>query len=341
MNIELTALKFSQGKLLLLDQTRLPQEEHWLKIETTKDMVSAIQKLQVRGAPMIGVAASLMIAKLAIDKVSIAEILEDSQKLFEARPTAVNLMTCIKRLQKMIFEGTHRDQLIVEARKIASEDIELCDRIAKNGEPLINDGEGILTHCNTGSLATAGIGTAFGIIRKAHESGKKIHVYVDETRPLLQGGRLTAWECEKFGIPYTLICDNMAASLMAQGKIQKVFVGSDRIAMNGDFANKIGTYSVAVLANYHKIPFYVAAPYTTVDTECVSGEQIPIEQRHADEVRGATGVFGKITWAPLRSEVYNPSFDVTPFSLISGWVLDSALLGPAEIQASALKKQTR
>ncbi|MGZ3690948.1 MAG: S-methyl-5-thioribose-1-phosphate isomerase, partial [Pseudobdellovibrio sp.] len=204
------------------------------------------------------------------------------------------------------------------AVRIFNEDVELCEKMAANGATLINDGDQILTHCNTGGLATAGVGTALGVIRKAHEQGKKIHVYVDETRPLLQGGRLTAWELSKLNIPCTLITDNMAAHLMSLKKINKAIVGSDRIAVNGDFANKIGTYSVAVNCHYHQIPFYVAAPYTTVDPECANGSQIPIEQRNKKEVQG----YGELLWAPHEVAVYNPSFDVTPHKLVSAWILD-------------------
>ncbi|MEK6554298.1 MAG: S-methyl-5-thioribose-1-phosphate isomerase, partial [Bdellovibrionota bacterium] len=193
------------------------------------------------------------------------------------------------------------------------------------------DGEQILTHCNTGALATAGWGTALGAIRKAHEQGKKIHVYVDETRPLLQGGRLTAWELAKLGIPHTLICDNMAGMLMAQGRVSKVFVGSDRIARNGDFANKIGTYSVAVLAQYHKVPFYVAAPFTTVDALTASGKDIPIEERNPKEVRGEM--------SPQDAPVYNPAFDVTPAELVTGWVLDNGVFNKDQITSGEFLKR--
>ena len=224
------------------------------------------------------------------------------------------------------------------AVKIFNEDVTLCDQIAENGAALIEDGDQILTHCNTGGLATAGVGTALGVIRKAHAQGKKIHVYIDETRPLLQGGRLTAWELQKLNIPCTLITDSMAAHLMSLKKINKAIVGSDRIAINGDFANKIGTYSVAVNCSYHQIPFYVAAPYTTVDPKCQHGGEIPIEQRPANEVLGASGSFGKVLWAPIGVQVYNPAFDVTPAKLVTNWILDKAAYSKKDIESGILKE---
>lgn len=309
-------------ELKLLDQTLLPQQEKWITIETTNQMIEAIKKLQVRGAPLIGVAASLQLAQEAALEFNISDLIIKAQALYQARPTAVNLMNCIDRLQILLSEKVTQTDFIKAAISLFNEDVQLCQSIAKNGEGLINDGDSILTHCNTGGLATAGVGTALGIILKAHQSGKKIHVYVDETRPLLQGARLTAWELQKHGVPCTLMTDNMAAQLMSLGKINKVFVGSDRIAANGDFANKIGTYSVAVNSHYHKIPFYVAAPFTTVDPLCTEGKNIPIEQRSSVEVTGAQGFFGNVQWAPSNINVYNPSFDVTPAHLTTAWIMD-------------------
>ena len=308
-------------EIRLLDQTKLPHTEKWLVIEDLPQMIEAIKALRVRGAPLIGVAASLMLGKLAFEKTEKNNLLKMAQELYEARPTAVNLMICIDRVTKLMDEGGTNEKVIELAIQIFNEDVELCERMATNGAALINDGDNILTHCNTGGLATAGIGTALGVIRKAHEQGKRIHVYIDETRPLLQGGRLTAWELQKLDIPCTLITDNMAAHLMSLKKITKAIVGSDRIAVNGDFANKIGTYSVAVNCKYHGIPFYVAAPYTTVDPQCANGEAIPIEQRNKNEVLG----YGELQWAPKGINVYNPSFDVTPASLVTNWILDKAV----------------
>lgn len=322
MKLESLALKWNSGQLEILDQTLLPHQESWITIENPDQMIVAIQALKVRGAPLIGVAASLCLAQAALKGAGSEELLQQAQRLYEARPTAVNLMNCIDRMNHVIRNGGSAALILEKAQEIFYQDVELCRRIAKNGADLIQDGDQILTHCNTGGLATAGVGTALGIIRKAHEQGKKIHVYVDETRPLLQGARLTAWELQKLQIPMTLVTDNMAAHLMSLGRISKVFVGSDRIAANGDFANKIGTYGVAVLSHYHKIPFYVAAPFTTVDSACSSGQEIPIEQRRPQEIWGYKSAQEEIFWVPQNTPVYNPSFDVTPHHLVSGWVMD-------------------
>lgn len=325
-------------QIRLLDQTLLPHQEKWLVIETAEQMIEAIQSLRVRGAPLIGIAASLMLGKLALEKTTTSELLKIADQLYEARPTAVNLMICIDRMKKVMRENFSIDNTVQSAISIFNEDVELCERIARHGAELIQDGDQILTHCNTGGLATAGVGTALGVIRFAHQQGKKIHVYVDETRPLLQGGRLTAWELSKLNIPCTLITDNMAAHLMSLKKINKAIVGSDRIALNGDFANKIGTYSVAVSCAYHHIPFYVAAPMTTVDVHCLSGDLIPIEQRPSFEVQGVRGSFGEVNWAPAHVKVYNPAFDVTPASLVSGWILDRGVFTKKDIENKILKE---
>ena len=325
-------------QIRLLDQTLLPHQEKWLVIETAEQMIEAIQSLRVRGAPLIGIAASLMLGKLALEKTTTSELLKIADQLYEARPTAVNLMICIDRMKKVMRENFSIDNTVQSAISIFNEDVELCERIARHGAELIQDGDQILTHCNTGGLATAGVGTALGVIRFAHQQGKKIHVYIDETRPLLQGGRLTAWELSKLNIPCTLITDNMAAHLMSLKKINKAIVGSDRIALNGDFANKIGTYSVAVSCAYHHIPFYVAAPMTTVDVHCLSGDLIPIEQRPSFEVQGVRGSFGEVNWAPAHVKVYNPAFDVTPASLVSGWILDRGVFTKKDIENKILKE---
>lgn len=308
MNLSSLGLRFQEGKLEILDQTLLPHEEKWFPADTVDLMVEHIKRLAVRGAPLIGVSAALA---LALDQERLEE---KAIKMREARPTAVNLMHAVDRMV-----ATHREgkPLLEEATKIFREDVLLCESMAKRAAAFLENGTSVLTHCNTGGLATVGVGTALGAIRMAHEAGKKIHVFVDETRPLLQGARLTAWELEKLGIPYTLICDNMAASLMRTGKISHVLVGADRIAANGDVANKIGTYGVAVLAHHHKIPFMVVAPSTTLDLNCPDGSQIPIEERAPEEVRS-----GK---APRNAKVWNPAFDVTPRSLISRIVLEDRL----------------
>lgn len=325
------ALRFTEAKLEVLDQTLLPHEEKWLVIESTEQMIEAIKMLRVRGAPLIGVAAALQLAQAALQGFTQTELLKKAQALYEARPTAVNLMNCIDRMKAVITVGSDKNQILKVAVEIFEEDVQLCDRIASHGASLIQDGDQILTHCNTGGLATVGVGTALGVILKAHQQGKKIHIWVDETRPLTQGGRLTTWELHKHKIPFTLITDNMAAHLMSEGRINKAIVGSDRIAQNGDFANKIGTYSVAVNCKYHNIPFYVAAPFTTVDFECVSGKDIPIEQRAPSEVIG--------TWALKEANVYNPSFDVTPATLTTGWVMDTGVYNYKDIEQGIFKRK--
>lgn len=327
-------LDLIQQEVFLLDQQALPQQESWINATELQDMISCIQKLKVRGAPLIGVSAAVCLGFLAQRADSADSIRQAAQALRAARPTAVNLMWAMDHLSPL----AETPQLLLEtALKIFREDLELCQRMGAYGAELIAEGDGILTHCNTGGLATAGIGTALGVIRSAWEQGKKLQVYVDETRPLLQGGRLTAWELERLGIPYTLIADNMAASLMRAGQIQKIFVGADRIAVNGDFANKIGTYNVAVNAHYHQIPFYGVAPYSTIDPACPDGTQIPIEERAADEVRGASGSFGSVIWAPAEARVWNPAFDVTPQALITALVTDRGVFKQEQLRAGILK----
>jgi len=309
-------LVFEADALRVLDQRLLPHEERWIVCRDPEHMVELIKTLAVRGAPLIGVAAALALGHHAERGADANALRSAASKLRQARPTAVNLMIAVDRL--LALAPFTPQNVSRDAEKIFEEDVALCEALAERGAPLIADGDSILTHCNAGGLVTAGIGTALGVVRRAHEQGKRIHVYVDETRPLLQGARITAWELGKLGIEHTLICDNMAASLMAQGKIQKVFVGADRIAKNGDFANKIGTYGVAVLARYHQIPFYAVAPRTTFDAGCPSGQGIPIELRDADEVRA-----GK---SPVDCRVHNPAFDVTPRELVTGIVLDDRML---------------
>lgn len=337
-----TALRWSRSEspfLWILDQRLLPQSETWVPVRSTEDMVEALQTLKVRGAPLIGVAAALTLGQLALGGARADDLVHEAGRLRAARPTAVNLMNALDRMVRFIQNNPNPESVAGEALAIAWEDVELCAKMAEIGASLIDDGDGVLTHCNAGALATAGVGTALGVIARAHAMGKRIHVYVDETRPLLQGGRLTAWEMEKLKIPYTLMSDSMAASAMAQGKIQKIFVGCDRVAVNGDFANKIGTYGVAVLARHHGIPFYVVGPVTTIDPHCASGKDIPIEQRDPREVRGAQGAFGSVVWSPAQAPVYNPSFDVTPASLVTGWVLDTGLFNWESIKSGALRKE--
>ncbi|NVK43957.1 MAG: S-methyl-5-thioribose-1-phosphate isomerase [Oceanospirillaceae bacterium] len=334
-NLIATSIKYQDDQLLVLDQYQLPHRETWLPCDSVESMVAMIRKLQIRGAPLIGIGASLLLARLAEQGVGPAQLESAAATLREARPTAVNLMNCLDRMLAAL-RSDGPAALPATAERIFHEDIELCQRMAEHGAELIAPGSRILTHCNTGSLATAGVGTAIGVIGEAQRQDKGIHVYVDETRPLLQGGRLTSWEMRRLGVPYTLICDNMAAMLMAQGKVDCVLVGADRIAANGDFANKVGTYSLAVNARYHGVPFYLVAPYTTVDPHCPDGSAIPIEQRAADEVRGVGGSFGEVVWSPEDAPVYNPAFDVTPAGLVTGWILDTGVLTTDDVAGGAL-----
>lgn len=329
MNFESLSLKYDGKSLILIDQTQLPDEEVWTTITTPEVMYEFIKQLKVRGAPLIGVSAGLFLGLYAKSGVSREEFVKTCAYLRESRPTAVNLMYVIDKIKSLVAEKYEPNEVEKLAVEILNEDKALCERIANHGADLIEKNDNIITHCNTGGLATAGDGTALAVIKRAHEQGKNIHVYVDETRPLLQGGRLTTWELEKLKIPYTLICDNMASTLMRDGKIQKAIVGADRIARNGDFANKIGTYSLAIQCKYHDIPFYTAAPYTTVDSECETGADIEIELRPEQEVRGAKGCFGDVRWAPAAAATFNPAFDVTAAELVSAWVLDSGVFTEA------------
>ena len=339
--LQTTSLRVSENQLFILDQQALPQEKRWLAADNVSLLVDHIHALRVRGAPLIGLSASLLLALLAGRGLSKAELGQALETLRAARPTAVNLMNNLDRMKLALEQDNYIQALEEEALRLIAEDKQLCARIAETGSALVKPGSRLLTHCNTGGLATAGVGTALGVIALAHQRGQVEKVWVDETRPLLQGGRLTAWELGELGVPYQLITDSMAASLMAKGQVDAVWVGADRIAANGDVANKIGTYSLAVLAKYHGIPFYVAAPQTTLDRHCPNGEAIPIEQRAAAEVTGVAGSFGAVQWAPETASVYNPAFDVTPAALIDGWVLDSGVVTPEEVAAGAFAPSNR
>lgn len=306
------ALTSDPSGLRVLDQRRLPHEEHWVTCRDPEHMIELIQGLAVRGAPLIGVAAALAMAHYAESGANAEAIRSASTRLRAARPTAVNLMAAIDRL--LGLPELTKDSVVREAEAIFEADVASCEAQAELGAALISDGDSILTHCNAGGLVAAGIGTALGVLRRAHEQGKRIHVYVDETRPLLQGARITAWELGKLGIDHTLICDNMAASLMGQGKIQKVFVGADRIAKNGDVANKIGTYPLALAAARAGIPFVVAAPESTVDPATPDGAHIEIEERGAAEVHDGPA--------------WNPAFDVTPHDLVTAVVTELRVWRP-------------
>jgi methylthioribose-1-phosphate isomerase len=317
----------------LLDQTLLPQEEVYIEIRTVQEMCDSIRRLAVRGAPAIGIAAAMGIALGMLDVPDNDRQAVDDQfericeEIISTRPTAVNLFWATDRMRSL-FRGA-RDRSIAEVKallaeeaiRMESEDRRLCMMIGESGKDLIEDGETVLTHCNAGGLATAGYGTALGVIRAAFDQGKKIRVVSDETRPLNQGARITSWELMKLGIPVTLIPDNTAGALMQKGEIQKVVVGADRIAANGDAANKIGTYSVAVLAHYHGVPFYVAAPLSTVDMSIPTGNGIPIEERDPREVTHLCGM----PIAPDGVQVRNIAFDVTPHELIRAIITERGI----------------
>ncbi|MCS2171982.1 S-methyl-5-thioribose-1-phosphate isomerase [Scandinavium sp. TWS1a] len=331
--LQTTSLWVRDNQLFILDQQALPQTSRWLDANSVEALVGHIHALRVRGAPLIGLSASLLLALLAERGLNRDALLNALETLRASRPTAVNLMNNLDRMKLALAQEDVVPALVAEALRLIEEDKQLCERIAIAGSQLVKPGSRLLTHCNTGGLATAGVGTALGVINFAHQQGNVANVWVDETRPLLQGGRLTVWELGELGVPYQLITDSMAASLMAKGLVDAVWVGADRIAANGDVANKIGTYSLAVLAKFHGIPFYVAAPQTTLDPNCPNGEAIPIEQRAAAEVTGVAGSFGDVQWAPENARVYNPAFDVTPAALISGWVLDIGVVTPEEVAA--------
>lgn len=325
-------IAWADGKVRYIDQTRLPLDLVILETSDYTDVAQAIRELRIRGAPAIGVAGAFAVALGAqgiaaegrdaflAHLQSIADILQST------RPTAVNLHWAVQRMITVARQGTSinviKATLVGEARKMALEDEERNKRMGAWGAQLIRDGSTLLTHCNTGSLATVDYGTALGAIRAAYEQGKKIHVYVDETRPLLQGARLTAWELTQLGIPYTLITDSMAGYFLHKGMIDGVFVGADRIAGNGDVANKIGTYSLAVLAKENEVPFYVVAPTSTIDLSLPSGDHIPIEERSPQEVIN----FHHVPIAPLQAIVANPAFDVTPHRYITAIVTEEGIL---------------
>jgi methylthioribose-1-phosphate isomerase len=333
-------VEWKEGAVRLLDQSRLPETVEFLDCRDVEAVAVAIRELKVRGAPAIGVTAAMGVALGAQSIAStdydvFAKALSTiCERLAATRPTAVNLFWAIERMKQKLDAlraepvASIKAALMKESQAILEEDIALCKAMGQHGANLIQTGQTVLTHCNAGALATAGYGTALGVIRAAWEQGKKIQVIADETRPVLQGARLTAWELMQDKIPVTLITDNMAGSLMRQGKIHLCVVGADRIAANGDVANKIGTYSVAVLAKAHGIPFYVAAPYSTIDLRTKTGADIPIEQRNPLEV---TTIHGSHPVAPTGVAVYNPAFDVTPADLISGIITERGVFKPHEL----------
>ncbi|MAJ60617.1 MAG: S-methyl-5-thioribose-1-phosphate isomerase [bacterium TMED88] len=331
-------LRWNDGAVELLDQTLLPEKEHYLRLDQVEDLACAIERLSVRGAPAIGVAAALGVALGAFN--SEADRVDDLRReldeeviprLRATRPTAVNLFWALDRMQRRLHAGTDsegftaealRANLLEEAQGILAEDIRTCRQIGVAGLEVVETGARILTHCNAGALATGGYGTALGVVRAASEAGRKVTVLADETRPLLQGARLTAWELQRDQIPVRVCTDNMAGAMMQAGKLDLVVVGADRIAANGDVANKIGTYAVAVLAKAHEIPFYVAAPLSTIDRSIATGADIPIEIRDREEVAR----IGDRVVLPEGVEVEQPAFDVTPAKFVTGIITEKGVL---------------
>jgi len=330
-------LRWQDGQLTLIDQTLLPLTFKEITLDTLEEVWEAIKALRVRGAPAIGVCAAFGVIvgikqKKPTDAAGVVTAVHESAEyLATSRPTAVNLFWALDRMKRVADENAGLDsaddliaRIEAEAVTIFEDDKRLCRAIGEHGAPLIHDGDGVLTHCNAGGLATADYGTALAPMFRAHELGRRFNVFADETRPLLQGARLTTWELMQTGIDVTLICDNMAAQVMREGRVQLVIVGADRIAGNGDAANKIGTYGVALIAKAHNVPFYVAAPFSTFDCTLETGADIPIEQRDPKEI---THGFGQQT-APDGVEVYSPAFDVTPNELIAGIVTEKGILRP-------------
>ncbi len=327
--------------VVMLDQRRLPAEEHYLELRDVEEIARAIEDLAIRGAPAIGCAAAMGIARAAVISAAgdaaglIADLERARDRLAKTRPTAVNLFWALGRMSEVwashagAAADAIREALVAEAQRIHDEDVATCRAIGAAGLELVPEGGRVLTHCNAGALATAGYGTALGLVRAAHDAGRGIEVLADETRPFLQGARLTAWELQRDRVPVTVITDNMAGHLMQEGRIDLVIVGADRIAANGDVANKIGTYALAVLARAHEIPFYVAAPRTTIDLSTPTGRAIPIEERGRDEVAS----LGQHALVPDGVPVRHPAFDVTPAQLVSAIVTEAGILeapyGPA------------
>ena len=325
-------IEWKDNKVIMIDQTKLPNEEVYLECQTYVDVADAIKRMVIRGAPAIGVAAAMGIALGAIkietsDRAKfLGEVNKITDVILATRPTAVNLFWAGKRMLRVLDEQEGnidqiKTRLVQEANNILEEDIDTCRSIGRIGAELIKDNSVILTHCNAGALATAGYGTALGVVRYAYEAGKNIKVIATGTRPFLQGARLTAWELHKDGIPVSLITDNMVGHIMSKGMVDAVVLGADRIARNGDFANKIGTYSISILAKSHGIPFYVAAPISTIDYDCPEGSSIPIEERNTAEV---THILGNRI-APDVS-VYNPAFDITPSENVSSIITEKAVV---------------
>jgi methylthioribose-1-phosphate isomerase len=334
--VPIQAISWSpSGAVRIIDQRALPEAEITRDLESAESVAEAIRQLQVRGAPLIGIAAAMGLVagtrdqRVASRAAFLGRLNELAMLLGTARPTAVNLRWALERMLRVAEASPGAgpalwERLHIEATAIWEEDRAMCRRIGEHGLALLPDGANVLTHCNTGALATGGIGTALAPVYLAHEQGRKVHVYVDETRPLLQGSRLTVWELMRAGIACTLITDGAAATLMRQAKVDVILVGADRICASGDFANKIGTYGLAVLARHHGVPFYCAAPWSTVDVTLAEGDLIPIEQRSPAEV---TMMAGRPT-APEGTVALNPAFDVTPARYVTGFVTDRGVVQP-------------
>ncbi|MBP1766196.1 MAG: translation initiation factor subunit family [Candidatus Aminicenantes bacterium] len=327
-------IEWREDRVVMIDQRKLPLEEVYVECRTEEEVARAIETMVIRGAPAIGVAAAYGVT-LGVMSAGPTENVDRQfdrivERLARTRPTARNLFWALERMKRVTAEnrflpcGALGLRLLREAQAIEAEDLEMNKKIGSFGKDLIADGDSVLTHCNAGGLATAGYGTAIGIIRAAFEEGKKIHVFVDETRPFLQGARLTAWELQKLGIPMTLITDSMAGWLMKEGDVNLVITGADRIVRRGDAANKIGTYSLAVLARHHGLPFYIAAPLSTFDFRLRTGEEIPIEERPGEEVRRAGSCAITLPDIPVR----NPAFDVVPAKLISAIISERGIARP-------------
>lgn len=327
-------IEWCSDSVKFLDQSKLPLEEVYIQTCQIEVIIDAICSLKIRGAPLLGITAAYAMALEANQweetdfEKFVNHLNQTIEKIRSTRPTAVNLSWALNRVKFIIDRCSSvkeiREKLVEESKKIHDEDREMCRRIGINGNEIIPENASILTHCNTGALATGGSGTAQSIITTSYEKGKKLKVYVDETRPLLQGARLTVWELNKHGVDVTLITDNMAAFLMQQGKIDLVLVGADRITRNGDVVNKIGTYNIAVLSNFHKIPFYVAAPVSTIDNTIKTGQDVVIEERSPDEVRNFQGCPATLE----KIKVYNPAFDITPNFLVSAIITDRGINYP-------------
>lgn len=340
----LPTIKWDDKKVIMIDQRKLPLEEVYVECFDYEEVAQAIEKMIIRGAPAIGVAAAFGVALGVLQIKTRASLHEEFDRIYlrleRTRPTARNLFWALERMRDVFLENNKlelsslQQVLVKEAMNIEKEDLDTNKKMGASGKELLGDGDSILTHCNAGALATAGYGTALGVIRAAFEEGKSLKVYADETRPFLQGARLTCWELDKDNIPVVLIADNMAGSLMQKGEISLVITGADRIARNGDTANKIGTYTTAVLAKEHGLPFYVAAPLSTIDFEIPDGSQIPIEERNPQEIRE---IVGRLITLP-QIEVRNPAFDVTPARYISAIITEAGIARPPYDKSLSLLK---